>query len=119
MTKFEEISAKVEVGVGATQYGYSDSHPYEIVGFTKSKKTLKVRQMDAVAKHTSEDLDWHVGGFSAHAASQHKQEWELTSNPENPIEEARWSNAKGGFYMWNGQRELKVGVARKFYDYNF
>ena len=107
-------AVKPEVGMGATQTGWSDSTPYEIIEVSPSGKTITLRKMDAVI-----DPEWKpemvVGGFAGHTTNNHSQRWMITPNPAGVVKKARMT--KKGWHCDMG--EVVVGVARKFYDYNF
>lgn len=107
---------EIEVGTRATLHGYSDSKPYEVVGFTPSKKTIFVRELDAeLDEEFKKNMDWKAGGFAGHLANQDEQKWHLSSNKENTVLKARLTSKGWKF----GNSYLSVGVGKKFYDYNF
>lgn len=70
---------KIEVGTGMTEYGYSDTHPYEVVE-VKDQKHVKVRKLDH--KLIGEAFT---------------NEWELTSNENNPVREL---TKRGNYWYW-------------------
>jgi len=104
----------------ATERGYSDSHPYEIIARTKN--TLTLRAMKAT-RDQSVKLEFSVGGFAAHCSNQSDQRWFLQSDPDGAVVKAhlrtsRKSRNLPGFYI-SGCNRVSLGVASKFYDYNF
>jgi hypothetical protein len=113
-----EIRAEVfidEVNYGyCNHHGYTDVNPYEIVKVV-SDKTLHIREMNTQAK----DWDKKVipGGFAGHVANQHKQKWDITSDPANKVITARLS--KKGFWKTAHGKHFISESPRKFYDYNF
>lgn len=59
---------EIKVGMGATEFHWSDRTPYEVVE-VKDQKHISIRKMDH--RHIGEpSMDNH---------------WELISNPENPV----------------------------------
>jgi hypothetical protein len=99
----------------ANHIGYSDVTPYEVVRVI-SDKTIEVREMDAKLDD-SVNLQFHVGGFSAHCSNQHEQKWFITSNENNPIVRIRMNKAG---WKDNAGRRFKLSEKPiKFYDYNF
>ena len=100
----------------ATKIGYTDRHPFEIIRVV-SDKTIEVRALDTelVNKH---DLEFNVGGFSAHCSNQDEQQYKFTSNSENPIYRLRLQ--KGArTYTCKGQTFTLAEKPYKFYDFNF
>jgi hypothetical protein len=100
----------------ANQIGYSDVNPFEVVRVV-SDKTIEVRAMNA-ERDKSVELDFQVGGFSAHCSNQSDQKWFITSNEDAPVIRIRLSKNHG----WQDKHGRKFRLAdkpRKFYDYNF
>lgn len=103
------------VGMGVTLCGWSDRHPYEVIGIT-SDKCLDIRAMKAEGG-LKKDAKVSVGGFCAHVHDQREaQEWTLSSDESQPVVRIRlgargWKDAAGQTYS--------VGRAIKFHDYNF
>ena len=111
-----------KVGMGVTELGWSDRHPWEIIE-VKSPRKIVLRNMKA-----ERDPTWKpeviVGGFAGHTVNNHEQRWTITSNPEGKVKEA--TLRKNGKWIWVGQPAtgscatgLRLGEARYFYDYNF
>lgn len=111
-----------EVGMGVTERGWSDSHPWEIAEVISPRK-IALRPMVA-----ERDPDWKpniiVGGFSGHCVNNAEQRWILKSNPTASTRLA--TKRKNGKWIWVGQKSigscaigLKLGKAVYFYDYNF
>ena len=99
----------------ANHLGYSDTNPFEVIRVI-SDKCLEIRAMDA-ERDKSVELQFHVGGFSAHCSNQHDQKWFITSNPENSVVRIRlgkrgWKDKYGNDYDLNDE-------PIKFHDYNF
>ena len=69
----------IEVGTGMTEYGYSDTYPYEVVE-VKDQKHVKVRALDH--KLIGEAFT---------------NEWELTSNENNSVREL---TKRGNYWYW-------------------
>lgn len=100
----------------ANRIGYSDVNPYEVVRVV-SDKTIEIRAMSA-ERDESVELDFRVGGFSAHCANQSEQKWFIASDESAPVIRIRLSKNKG----WRdagGSRYVLADEPRKFYDYNF
>lgn len=103
-----------KVGMGATFYGWTDSHPYEIVRVV-SDQTIDVRPMKSELSN-----GWKPevipGGFVGHCRNQDSQTWTITSDETAPV--ARIRLCKNG--TWHGKLgTYGIGSARKYYDYNF
>lgn len=97
---------EIKVGTGATEYFYSDRHPYEVTR-VYSQEHVFIRAMDAVA----------IG-------EPMSNEWSLISNPNKPERELK--------FLWGAWREvykdktgktkyykinISFGIAEKYYDY--
>lgn len=100
----------------ANMHGYTDITPHEVVRVV-SPKTLEIREMDAVRSNPEDNLDFSPGGFVGHHASQHRQEWTITSNENNKIFRIRLGK-KGWKDKWGNKYFLRDKPI-KFYDYNF
>jgi hypothetical protein len=105
---------EIEIGMKATFYMYSDQKPFEIVGHTKTKKTIEVREMKATIDKDFK-MDWVEGGFAGHLTNNDDQKWIIESDENAPVEKARLTS-KG--WKFRGSY-LSVGKANKFHDYNF
>ena len=100
----------------ANQIGYTDVNPFEVVRVV-SDKTIEIRAMNA-ERDKSVELDFQVGGFSAHCSNQSDQKWFITSNEDAPVIRIRL-NKKGDWKDKGGRRFVLADAPRKFYDYNF
>jgi hypothetical protein len=110
------LRAVPKVGMGATRLGYTDREPFYIVKVNTPKK-LTIRAANAVRDPTWKP-DFHPGGFFGHTANNHEQRWTITPGPENAKTiEIRFH--KDGHWYDNHKGRFLVGVAFKFYDYNF
>ena len=89
----------------------SDMRPFEVVRVV-SATCVEVREMDA--KQITFPKEFHVGGFAAHCADNYNQEYEYSSNIENPIQKIRLSKKGWGLGRFHMSNE-----PRNFYDYNF
>jgi hypothetical protein len=118
-TKYNQITLCPKVGMGVTLSGYSDCHPAEIIEVVRAKngniKHLVIRGMDSEL-----DPEWKpemiAGGFAGHCTNQRDQKWILTSNPENHSSKVKL--VKDGWKSEYG-KNVSLGKAVKFYDYNF
>lgn len=102
------------VGMGATLLEWTDMEPYEIIRVSPSGKTIDLRDMkaDRAADWTPDTIP---GGFFGHTRNNADQRWIITTNPDGKVITARLT--KRG---WNTKLgRISLGVARKFYDYNF
>ena len=81
----------IEVGTYLTEFGYSDRHPYEVVEVI-NQKHIKVRKLDHKKKEGSEHFD---------------NNWELVSNPNNPIKELKFRYNNWSWVTTYGERYLK------------
>ena len=108
----------------ANHCGYSDVHPFEIVRIV-SDKCIEIRAMDTSDNKTK--MHFHVGGFSANCSNQDAQDYDYTSNPENPVKKIRLNKVgteRNGIpvLVWKSKYGEKFSIAKnpyKFYDYNF
>jgi len=99
----------------ANHFGYSDVTPFEVVRVI-SDKTIEIREMKT-ERDESVELDFHVGGFSAHCSNQRDQKWIITSDETEPVIRIRLG--KNGWKDKHGRRFGLDDKPRKFYDYNF
>lgn len=99
---------KPEVGMGATECGYTDRHPYEIIEVADDRHII-VRALDY--KRTDDN------GMSD------CQDYEYSSNPENHT--AKLFLTKKGEWRERypsgklGCNRFFIGRAEKYYDYSF
>lgn len=94
----DEITA--EQALYANQKLFSDVNPYEIVKKI-SEKTLEIREMD-----------------SKNIGESYGQEWEFSSNMQNPIVRIRLR--KNG--IWKDSKGIKYRLSltpERYYDYGF
>ena len=99
----------------ANHHGYSDIDPFEVVKVI-SDKTIEIREMVA-ERDESVELEFHVGGFSAHCSNQRDQKWHIKSDETAPVIRIRWG--KQGWKDAHGRRFNLSHKPSKFYDYNF
>jgi hypothetical protein len=90
---------------------YTDVQAYEVVRQV-SKTKIEVRALDT--KPIKQPSEFYAGGFSGHYADNHNQEYEYTSNEQNPIDTIRLSNQGWGKGRW-----VMRDTPYKFYDFNF
>lgn len=93
------------------EYMYSDVKPYEVVKVI-SENCVEVRELDT--NQIVFPKIFHVGGFSAHCADNHNQDYEYISVPSRPT--IRLRKGKNG---WGKGRFLMADAPYKHYDYNF
>ena len=105
----KDFTSKIEVGTKMTQYLWSDRLAYEVIE-VKDQRHVTVRMLDAKC----------VGGA-------YSNEWELSSNPNNPIKELamrknRWyeiyRDKDNHIYHWE-KINISFGRADYYYDYSF
>jgi len=101
-------------GLGCTYCGYTDRHPYMVVEVSKSGKTATVIPLESTLCETIKP-EFVPGGFCAHCTNQRELEYDLAI-PANPVK-TKIRLTKRGWAM-KGTPFL-MGVAYKFYDYNF
>jgi len=100
----------------ATELGYTDRRAYEVVRVV-TEKTIEVRRMNAT-RDKSVELEFHVGGFSAHCSNQNDQKWTFESDESNPV--IRIRKLKYGPYYTNSGTKFRLDETPcEFYDYNF
>jgi hypothetical protein len=102
-----------KVGMGVTRYGWTDSHPYEVVKVV-SDRCIEIRPMSAVIDPTWK-MDITPGGFVGHV-NNNGGKWILSRNPTAPTIRIRLS--KHGVWKLKGEK-FSVGQATKYHDYNF
>jgi len=107
----------IEVGMGATEYLYSDSHAFTIVSISKSGKEITL-QRDNATKTNIKDLKFHVGGFSSHCSNQSIQKYTYTPNPKGATQRARLTS-KGWATIGSKRANIAINVRHEYYDYNF
>ena len=101
----------------ANHIAYSDVTPHLVIRRV-SAKTYEIQTMKTRALHDPEELGWLTGGFSAMAATQHKQRWEITPNPHGEVRRIRL-HKDGRWRDKHGEEYALSEVPRKYYDYNF
>ncbi len=89
----QQFVKEIKVGDGATEYYYSDSHAYEVVD-VKDQKHIGIRRYDAKNK------------------CAYANEWTLTSNENNPIENL----VKRGNY-WYEEYIIKYEDYKFYYEH--
>ena len=101
----------------ANQCGWSDVHPYEVVG--SRGKGLVIRAMK-VGKRLNDPV-FVVGGFAGHCVNNHAIEHEIHSYPESPEFVIRPSKKLPADYMRDkhGNRYHLSDKPVYHYDYNF
>ena len=72
---------EIEVGTGMTEYSWSDRQAYEVIA-VQDQKHVTVRRLD-----------------HKHVGEPYSNEWELTSNPDNPT----YTMIKRGNYWYSVQ----------------
>lgn len=99
---------EIEVGTGMTKYSWSDRHAYEVVE-VKNQQNVFVREYDAKG----------VGVPMSN-------EWELISNPNNPVHELKfrynhwyWVHTNRDGKKIYEKANVSFGVADYYYDYEF
>lgn len=103
----ERHSNKPEIGMGATEYCWSDRHAYEVVAI-KDDRHITVRRLDY--KRVDEN------GMSD------SQDYEFYSNENNRTcelfltKQGTWKERIGRSL---GCNIFGIGVAREYYDYSF
>jgi hypothetical protein len=107
----------------ANHCGYSDVHPYEIVRIVNDK-CIEIRAMDTSENINQGELNFHVGGFSAHCSNQHSQDYIYTSNPENGVQKIRLNRTSQycAAKTWKNKHGMRFNIAEapyKFHDFNF
>jgi hypothetical protein len=93
----------------------TDCFPYEVVRVV-SPKCVEIREMKH--KQTVYPQEFHVGGFAAHCADNHAQDYEYFSNESAEVFKVRYSEKRKA---WGGKygRFWMSDKPRYFYDYNF
>lgn len=113
-----EITITKEINAFATFVGYSDCEAYEIVRVI-SDQTLEIRMLNTELLN-GKDLEFHVGGFSAHCSNQRSQKYNYTSNPNATIIRIRKKkNSISGEWGSGSLRFVLASQPYKFHDYNF
>lgn len=109
-----------KIGDGVTEHGYSDASAGTIISRTAKSITM---QYDDATLLNSDELTFHVGGFSAHCSNQGIQKYSYAVNTENSTvkftrrKDGSWRNC-GAQHVSNRYNDVSIGK-NKFYDYNF
>jgi hypothetical protein len=111
-----ELAERKKVKKYCNEKLYTDIVPFEVVRVV-SDQTVEIRAMDY--KQIKAPKNFSPGGFLGHFHDNRSgQEYEYTSNPENPIIRIRWS--KRGFWAKGKYRRFRMSdKPERFYDYNF
>lgn len=131
--EYEEMMPTFEVGDQISICGYSDVTPYEVIGVSKSGKTVTVREMKA-------ELDpdwvpeWIPGGFSAICTNNSDQRWNIEPDENGTVRkislrtikcDPRFNHGSSVSFWVPVGRTAKISErpvlnhAKKFHDYNF
>jgi hypothetical protein len=94
--------------------GWSDQHPWVVVGESPSGKTLTVVPVD-VEKDPSFKPNFIAGGFAGHCDNQHEQTWIYVG--KCPMRKRTIRMGKNGWA--GGQFKETPKGPYYFYDYNF
>lgn len=98
---------KIEVGTGMTEYYWSDRRAFEVVKVVNQNNVF-VREFDH--KAVGEPMS---------------NEWELVSNPNNPIKELKKMDGAWNWVVQTGygktytKANISFGIAEYYYDYEF
>lgn len=100
-----QYGREIFIGMGATEYLFSDCHPYEVIKII-DKKHVVVREMNY--KRTD-----------GHGMSD-SQEYDYTSNPQGytcslTMTKSGWRSRINGKYG----NYFALGVMRRYYDFSF
>ena len=92
----------------------TDCFPYEVVRII-SEKCVEIRPMEY--EQTVFPKEYHIGGFAAHCADNHSQEYKYSSSEASTIK-IRYSEKTK---KWGGKydRFWMSDTPKYFYDYNF
>ena len=113
-----DIKITPRVNKFATYVGYTDCEPYEIIRVI-SEQTIEIRPMETKLINAA-DLNFEVGGFSAHCTNGRAQKYSYESNPD--ADTIRIRKRKGSSTGLWGKGSLNFYLAEepyKYYDYNF
>ena len=117
----EDYEIEVKECAYVTETGYSDAYPFEIVRVV-SEQTLEIRALDAELINP-EELEFSVGGFSAHCTNGRIQKYKYSSNENNEVIRIRKSKKKrANNGLWTNGRYRTFYLAskpHKYHDYNF
>lgn len=112
------------VGMGATEYLWSDVRSYTVVAVSKSGKRCTVQRDRATLLNgpnsgEPDALIFHVGGFAGHVEG--RQRWEISRDPEGEIVEI--SRRRDGSWRTVGlgldSSRFELGKRVERYDFNF
>jgi hypothetical protein len=106
---------EIEIGMGATQIGWSDRLAYTVVGIETYKTGKKAGQVKAVI--ATRDIAKRVDSNGYYSESQ---DYEFTTNPN--AKQERYTLRKDGRYMREGATNsgvLLVGVRMEYFDPHF
>lgn len=97
--------------------GYTDRHAFEVVRIV-SDKTLEIRRLTA-ERDESVEMEFVIGGFSAHCTTNNAQKWLFSSNPNQPTVRVRRSKHDREIWVNGTSRYRITAQPEEFYDYNF
>lgn len=92
------------VGMGATYIGFTDRHPFTVVGISKSGKRITLRRDTATRTDTN--------GMSE------DQEYEYSPDESGEVLSASL-RSDGSWRVVNGSSRIELGYRRKYHDYSF
>ncbi len=100
---------------------YTDIEPFEVIRQI-SETCVEIRAMKSTELHDFAELGFQAGGFLGHCSAQHKQRWDIQSDPNGYVTRIRLSKAKGKAGRWfdaHGNRYALSDTPQRVYDYNF
>jgi hypothetical protein len=106
---------EIEIGMGATQIGWSDRYAYTVVGIETYKTGKKAGQVKAVI--ATRDIAKRKDSNGYYSESQ---DYDFTTNPN--AKQERYTLRKDGRYMREGATNsgvLLVGARMEYYDPHF
>lgn len=113
----EDYSIEEERNQYMYSVGYTDAAPYEIIE-VNTEKMITIREMNAEFDKEASNLQFHIGGFSAHCSNQHNQKWDCTPNEDATPFKVR-KHKDGVWRDKHGQKYRLSTRPIKFHDYNF
>lgn len=102
------MTTKIEIGTGATRYGYTGHHPYTVIAVSKSGRILTLQEDTATRTDTN--------GMSE------CQSYTFASNKDGAVVQV--SLRKNGTYVevgksGKGATTYAIGQRRKYHDFSF
>ena len=111
------------VGMGATEYGYSDTYAHTVIAVSKSGKRCTVQRdkatlLNGAMSGEPDALQFYPGGYVGHTSG--RQRWEIERDPEGKTmvlslrKDGKWRELG-----YTSGSHFVLGKRVEHYDFNF